>query len=51
MLISDLSLIISIDHRAVFGDDERVGVAFADDGAQAADLVFEIGRASCRERV
>ena len=40
MLISDLSLIISIDHRAVFGDDERVGVVFADDGAQAADLIF-----------
>ena len=33
LLISDLSLIISIDHRAVFGDDERVGVVFADDGA------------------
>ncbi len=35
-----LSLIIPIDHRAVFGDDERVGVVFGDDGAQAADLVF-----------
>ena len=33
LLISDLPLIISIDHRAVFGDDERVGVVFADDGA------------------
>ena len=35
-----LSLIIPIDDRAVLGDDEGVGVVFADDGAQAADLVF-----------
>ena len=28
------------DDRAVLGDDEGVGVVFADDGAQAADLVF-----------
>lgn len=35
-----LPLIISVDDRAVLGDDEGVGVVFADDGAQAADLVF-----------
>ena len=35
-----LPLIISVDDRAVLGDDEGVGVVFADDGAQTADLVF-----------
>ena len=42
-----LPLIIPVDDRAVLGDDEGVGVVFADDGAQAADLVFRDENKMC----
>ena len=35
-----LPLIISVDDRAVLGDDEGVGVVFHDDCAKPSDFIF-----------